>query len=101
MQKGLELTWVDLETECDDRAAKRQKSALKNMVEKTRRNTAARDETGRVCVRIAPVRDDYFGTDLGQRVMYSALIEKFLGPNADKLSQQTLVNLAANPDIKA
>ena len=100
-QKGLELAWVDLEAECDDRVATRQRSALKSMAEKTRRNMVARDEQGRVCVRIAPVRDDYFGTDLGQRVMYSALVEKFLGPNADKLSQQTLVNLAANPNVEA
>ena len=99
VERELPLTWVSLEDrEGDDEPTLRQRSALRNMVNKTRPN-AARDSAGQVLVRIAPVRQGYFGTP-GFRCMYAILLEKFLAPETDEVCHATLCNLAANPHVK-
>ncbi len=99
VERELPLTWVSLEDrEGDDEPTLRQRSALRNMVNKTRPN-AVRDSAGQVLVRIAPVRQGYFGTP-GFRCMYAILLEKFLAPETDEVCHATLCNLAANPHVK-
>jgi hypothetical protein len=71
----LEVTWYDVERTGATPMEERRRRGLQKVL--ARRTDAARDDQGRVAVRVAPVRSAYFD-DIGLRVMWALLLEKFL-----------------------